>query len=518
MKIIVSMNAFKGSMSSRVACDLVAQGFLRGFPEATVHKKPMADGGDGTLEVLAGALAGVTHMVPVTGPYGEALEAPAVLFDEGSSALIESAKASGLALTRPQERDIRVAQSRGVGQLMLWAARMGVKHIVVGIGGTAMNDCGIGAVQAAGGLVLDARGKQVPPGTSGLGAVSRVSLGSMRETFRGIRITAVTDVVNPLLGPNGSTKVYGPQKGLKPSEIETVEEAMSLYANILLRDLGRDPSFTPMSGAGGGLAAGLWAFFGADLEKGSEYVMEKTGLPLLLKDADLIISGEGFVDSQTFMGKVPYAVCEKALEYGVPGIVLGGGLSPKVLEGYPPAFSALFDSTIGAMPLDTAVSLGPKTLSFQAEQIGKLARIFWLKRPTCQEICAGGVVIRPTQPGLDPEILFIQDRYGMMALPKGHLEPGESSEDAALREVCEETGIVASIIGSAGKTHYKFPRCEEVVHKTVQYYAMEPKGGNIKPQKGESTKVLWVKYSSLPDIKTYPDTRPMVDKALASIR
>ncbi len=517
MKIIVAMNAFKGSMSSQTACDLVAEGFLKGFPEALVLEKPMADGGDGTLEVLTRALGGEIHMVPVLGPYGKLLEAPVVLFNRGLGALIESAKASGLALTDPKERDIRNAQSLGVGQLMLWAARMGVKQIIVGIGGTAMNDCGIGAVQAAGGLVLDAQGRQAPPGTIGLGSVSRVSSGSISDSFAGIQVIGITDVANPLLGPNGATKVYGPQKGLGPAELETVEKSMASYASILSRDLGRDPSFAPMSGAGGGLAAGLWAFFGANLEKGSQYIMDKIGLPLLLQDADLIITGEGFVDSQTFMGKVPYAVCEKALEYGVPGVALGGGLSAGVLNGYPPAFSALFDTTIGAMSLDTAVSLGPKTLLFQAEQIGKLARIFWLGKPTRQEVCAGGIVIRQIESGFEPEILFIQDKYGMMSLPKGHLEPGETLEEAALREVCEETGVVARIKGPVGETRYRFPWRGEVVSKTVSYYRMEQKGGEIKPQEGESTQVVWVKRSSLSDIRTYRDTHFIVEKALSSV-
>ena len=258
MKIVVAMNAFKGSLTSQEATSLVAAGFKEGFREADVARMPMADGGDGTAGVLTAALGGQTVTVEVTGPYGGKVAAEVGVVNFGKTVIIESAKASGLALVPPDRRDIRKAQSRGVGELMLWAAEQGAKRIIVGIGGTAMNDGGIGAIQAAGGLVLDRDGVQVGPGLAGLSSVARVGLGAIAERFRGIEVVAACDVNNPMTGPDGSTAVYGPQKGLRDDEVVVVDRCMGEYAKIIGRDLGRDPSDVVGAGAGGSLGGALW--------------------------------------------------------------------------------------------------------------------------------------------------------------------------------------------------------------------------------------------------------------------
>lgn len=513
MRVIAAMNAFKGSMTSQAASRAVAHGFRKGFPEATMLEIPMADGGDGTLDVLVGALGGHVETVVVKGPYGSPVSAPIGLVETGSTAIIESAKASGLALAKPHERDVRIAQSSGVGQLMLWAARRGVKHIIVGVGGTAMNDGGIGAVLAAGGVIRDVHGCPVPPGTLGLASVHSVSLGDIPKNFKGVKVTVLADVMNLLVGPDGATSVYGPQKGITPEEIPSVDRDMGMYARILARDLGKDPSRMPMAGAGGGLAAGLWAFFDASLVQGSQYVIEKTGFRNLLRqDVHLVITGEGRVDSQTSSGKIPYAVAQEALETGVPCIVIGGGLSPAVVKEYPDEFVALFDSTIGPMSAEEAISMGADTLAFEARQIGSLARAFWLARPTRKETCAGGIVIR--EKGGIAEVLLIGDKYGMMALPKGHVDSHESFEEAAVREVSEETGLSVTITAYIGDVRYRFLSNEEVVEKTVHYYAMEAVGGEAKPQPGETTVVTWVALPDLPRVRTYRGTLSIVHRAL----
>jgi len=518
MKIVVAMNAFKGSLTSTEATLQVANGFKEGYREADVVQMPMADGGDGTLAVLTKALGGRTVDVPATGPYGDPVLAQVGILDFGKTAVIESANVSGLALVPPEKRDIRKARSTGVGELMAWAAEQGVKRIIVGIGGTAMNDGGIGAIQAAGGLVLDEDGKQVEPGLAGLASVASVSLGSIPERFKDIQVVAACDVVNPMTGPDGSTAVYGPQKGLLPEEVLEVDRHMSNYARIIARDLGRDPAGVAGAGAGGSLGGALWSFFGAQIQSGAQLVMEETGLLEEMDGADLVITGEGRVDFQTAKGKVPYAVARAAAERGVPAIVIGGGLGEDVVQGYPPEFSALFSSMLRPESVSEAMSRAGDNLRFCAEQIGKLARIFALSYPTCTDEAAGGIVVRTAgDRSLDSlEVLLIFDRYGFAAPPKGHIDPGETREQAAVREVFEETGIRASILKDIGCTRYRHPGRDGggPVQKTVHYFLMEATGGVLTPQPGETLGARWVKVSDLPKLKTYSSTCALIERAV----
>jgi glycerate kinase len=517
MRILVAMNAFKGSLSAREASSLVAEGLERGFREAEVVLLPLADGGDGTVQVLCASRGGQTVQVEVTGPLGRSVEALVGVLDGGRTVIIESAQASGLALIKDEERDARKAQSRGVGELMLWAARRGAKRIIVGVGGTAFNDGGIGAAQAAGGSVLDSEGRDVGPGTDGLFTVSAVSRGSIPESFRGIEAVAITDVTNPLYGPAGATRVYGPQKGLKPHEIDPVDEAMRRYGAILARDLGEDPSHFPGAGAGGGLGAGLRAFFGARFESGSRFVMEETGFFEKVRAADLVITGEGSIDSQTAQGKAPFTVAEAAYAAGVPVIALGGRLARDTISDYPPEFAALFSATVRPGTVDETMALARENLRFVAEQIGKLGRVFALSRARRRDAAAGGIVVRES--GGEPEVLLIEDRWGMIAPPKGHPEPGEAPEEAAVREIWEETGIKAVVAGDLGDVKYRyFDGDGEVVEKVVRYFLMTSAGGELRPQRGETRRVMWVKERDLEGLRAYRDTVAVVRRALKTYR
>lgn len=513
MKVLVAMNAFKGSLSSSEASSLVAQGFKRGYPEAEVREKPLADGGDGTVDILVRALGGRLETVKVTGPYGDPVKATVGIVDSGRTVVIESASCSGLALAPPKFRDIRIAQSRGVGELMLWAAKRGARKIIVGIGGTAMNDGGIGMAQAAGALVLDSSGTQVPDGLLGLFKVAKVGLGKIPDLFKDVEIVGVSDVNNPLVGPEGATKVYGPQKGLLPSETEKVDKEMAKYAQILGRDLGRDPRDVPMAGAGGGLGGALWAFFGAKLLEGASFILKETGALKDMNDAGLVITGEGKVDSQTKKGKVPFAVARAAAERQVPVIVLGGSLGDDILHDFPQEFSAVFSSTIAPVPLTVAMEKVTETLPFVAEQIGRISRVFALSHPVRREFSAGGIVVRGK--ASEPEILLIKDRFGYIAPPKGHVNQGETPQEAAIREVKEETGIDAVVEGYIGITRYAFFDDQgRVVEKLVHYYLMTPSTEKVKPQFEEVCDAVWVKKQDLSALKTYPNNREIVEKAL----
>lgn len=518
VKVLVGMNAFKGSLPAQKACALVAAGFRRGFPEARVVEIPLADGGDGTLDVLVGARSGTSQYMEVTGPYNQPVKCK-LGWLPGGTAVIESAACSGLALAAPEERDVFSATSYGVGQLMALAADRGARRVIVGIGGTAMNDGGIGMVQAAGGRVLDGEGRQVPRGIYGLRQVSRVEPGDIPERFKGIEVIGICDVDSPLTGPQGATWVYGPQKGLKGQELHEVDGYMDRYGQVLARDLGRDPRGLPRAGAGGGLAAALWAFFGASLVDGAGFILEETGFLDEIEGAALVITGEGRIDSQTQKGKVPYAVAKAGFERGVPVIALGGSLDGDVLTGYPPEFSAVFDSTTGPGTVCQAIEMAELSLPFVARQLAQLTRAVVLKGPVARrEVCAGGVVFRKRNGRR--EVLLIEDRFGYLALPKGHVDQGETLEQAALREVKEETGLDCEILAYAGPCTYRFfgsgdagnAGCS-VVEKTVHYYAMNHTGGALTPQPGETTRVMWVGVDDLSRIRSYPDTKPLIEKA-----
>lgn len=515
-KTVVAMNAFKGGMSAVEASSMVAEGFSRGFWEAQVVAAPMADGGDGTLEVLLKCRGGYVETVSVTGPYGQTVEAPLGFIDGGTTAVIESASCSGLALPYSGKRDVRIAQSRGVGELMLAAAKKGVKRIVVGIGGTAMNDGGLGAALAAGGEALDAAGDPVSAGVFGLRDVRRVSRGDIPRLFDGIEVVAITDVKNPLVGPEGATAVFGPQKGLSAGEVPLVDSYMANYAEALARDLGRNPKDLPMTGAGGGLAAGLWAFFGAELKDGAAFVAGAIDLPKIIEDASLVITGEGKVDSQTSMGKVPFAVASLAAEAGVPVVVIGGALGEEVVRGFPPEFAAVFDCTLRPMTVSEAVSEGPKNLLFVSEQIARLARACAVWRPTQTDLAVGGIAVRRDPDTGDREVLLIMDRFGMVAPPKGHPEEGETLEEAAEREVREETGLSVVSRAPIGSVRYRFPNPQGATEKVVHYFLMEVVGGEMTPQQGETLQVLWVNEKDLPGLRTYKDTHSIVKKALSA--
>jgi len=241
--------------------------------------------------------------------------------------------------------------------------------------------------------------------------------------------------------------------------------------------------------------------------------MAATGLPGLLADADLVITGEGAVDSQTARGKVPWAVAETASRFGVPTVVLGGGLSPDVISDLPREYEAAFSTTPRPISLDEALVGAADHLYFTSRQIASLGKVFRLARPERQDLSAGGVVVRDDGTAL--RVLLVEDRFGMIGIPKGHPEPMESLEDAALRETWEETGIRASIIGDLGEVSYRFLSYDDrVVAKTLRVFLMAEEGGKEVPQPGDTTRVMWATLEELQQMKRYKDTDAAVAKAL----
>jgi glycerate 2-kinase len=328
LRIVVAPNAFKGSLSALEAAEAIGQGVRVATPAADLVLVPIADGGDGTVDALVAATHGERRTRRVRGPLGDPVDAEYGLIDGSSTAVIEMAKAAGLALMPAEKRDPRVTTTYGVGELLQHAYDGGARHFIVGIGGSATNDGGAGMAQALGYHLLDDNGHELPPGGLALKRLARIHTGGVHADWKQAEVDVACDVTNPLTGPSGASAVYGPQKGATPEMVTELDAALKHFAEVIRRDLGVDVEQLPGAGAAGGLGAGLVAFTGARLRPGAEMVMEALHLDERLKGAHLVITGEGRLDSQTArFGKGPAAVARHARNAGIPVVAIGGGIA-----------------------------------------------------------------------------------------------------------------------------------------------------------------------------------------------
>jgi glycerate kinase len=328
MRIVIAPNAFKGSLSALDAAEAIAEGVRAAAPDADLVLVPIADGGDGTVDALVAATHGERRTLRVRGPLGDPVDAEYGVIDAGSTAVIEMAKAAGLALVPPARRDPRITTTYGVGELLQQAYDAGARHFIVGIGGSATNDGGAGMAQALGYHLLDENGHELPPGGLALKRLARIDVGGVRATWKAVEVDVACDVTNPLTGPNGASAVYGPQKGATPEMVAELDAALKRFAEVIRRYLGVDVEQLPGAGAAGGLGAGLVAFTGARLRPGAEMVMEALRLDERLVGAQLVITGEGRLDSQTArFGKGPAAVARHARRAAMPVVAIGGSVA-----------------------------------------------------------------------------------------------------------------------------------------------------------------------------------------------
>jgi len=328
MRIVIAPNAFKGSLSAIEAADAIAEGVRAALPDADLVLVPIADGGDGTVDALVAATHGERRTLRVRGPLGDPVDADYGLIDSRSTAVIEMAKAAGLALVPPGKRDPRITTTYGVGELLQHAYDAGARHFIVGIGGSATNDGGAGMAQALGYHLLDEKGLELPPGGLALKRLARIHVGGVHANWKDAEVDVACDVTNPLTGPSGASAVYGPQKGATPEMVAELDGALEHFAEIIRRDRGVDVEQLPGAGAAGGLGAGLVAFTGARLRPGAEMVMEALRLDERLAGAQLVITGEGRLDSQTArFGKGPAAVARHARNAGIPVVAIAGSIA-----------------------------------------------------------------------------------------------------------------------------------------------------------------------------------------------
>lgn len=321
MRVLIAPDKFKGTLTAVEVAGAMRRGVLRVQPDASVELCPVADGGDGTAETLCQALGGTCSSVVVSGPLGAPVDAPLYRLDDGR-VVIEMAQASGLALLG-RERDPLRASSFGTGEL-LGAALEQVSddgEVLVAIGGSASTDGGTGAARARGWRFLDAGGRDLEPGGGAL--VNLTAIEPPSDVPRA-QIRGVSDVDNPLLGPTGAARVFGPQKGASPDEVELLERGLCVLAERIAQDLGIELAWISGGGAAGGMGAGLVAFFGGALEPGFEAIAAAVNLRAALGRADLVLTGEGSLDEQSLAGKAPIGVSRMAAEAGVPCLAIAG--------------------------------------------------------------------------------------------------------------------------------------------------------------------------------------------------
>lgn len=375
MKLVIAPDSFKESLSALDVAEAIADGFRAIFPDADIVTLPVADGGEGTVEAMVAATGGRIVTLPVTGPLGRPVEAFYGITGDGTTAVVEMAAASGLMLVPPEKRDPRVTTTFGVGEILKAALDAGARRFIVGIGGSATNDGGAGMLQALGARLLDADGRDLPPGGAALARLARIDLAGLDARLRDARIDVACDVDNPLVGPKGASAVFGPQKGATPAIVAELDAALTTYAAVIARDLGAAVADRPGAGAAGGLGAGFAGVLGATLKPGVDIVLDAVGLDAIVRDADLVVTGEGRMDFQTVHGKTPIGVARVAKRHGKPVIALAGGLGRGVEAVHDHGIDAVFSVLNRISTLEEALAEGAANLRATARNIAATLKL-----------------------------------------------------------------------------------------------------------------------------------------------
>ena len=375
MKIVVAPDSFKESMSAKEVCDSIEKGLLSVSKDWEIVKVPMADGGEGTLEALVDATNGKIFNEKTLNPLGKEITSKFGILGGKNIAVIEMASTSGLELISPEKRNPYITTTYGTGQLMLKALEQNVEEIILGIGGSATNDGGAGMLQALGAKLLDENRDEIGFGGYELSKLDRIDFSSLDKRLKNIKILVACDVTNPLTGKDGSSYIFGKQKGATPEMIEILDRNLLHYSKIIKRDLGFDVNNVSGAGAAGGLGAGLLTL-GAVLKKGIDIVIEANELDKKVQGADLVITGEGSIDGQTRFGKTPYGVVTIAKKYNIPTIILAGNVGKDIDILYDYGFDTIFSIMQGVDSLENALKKGKENIERTAKNIGYFIKIF----------------------------------------------------------------------------------------------------------------------------------------------
>ncbi len=377
MNIVIATDSFKGSASSLEVAGFIEKGIRRVTPGANIVKLPLADGGEGTVEALTSTLEGRYVEREVTGPLGEKVKAKFGIIND-RIAVIEMAEASGLTLIKEEDKNPFITTTYGTGELIKAALDFDVKEILIGIGGSATNDGGVGMAQALGGSFKDADNLEIPFGARALERIQYIDLAGLDKRLDHTKITVLSDVTNPLCGENGASFVYGPQKGASSSEeIQELDSLLRSYGEKLEEKLGRTFIDVVGSGAAGGLGAGLMAFCNAEVNSGIEKILEIIRLREYVESADLVITGEGKMDFQSVQGKAPIGVAKIANAFKVPVVAVVGSEGDQANQVYKHGIDLVIDIINKPMKIQEAM----KNVEKLTEDAGeKVMRAYLLRK------------------------------------------------------------------------------------------------------------------------------------------
>lgn len=378
MKVTIAIDSLKGSLSSLEAGRAIGTGVKKAWPEAEVCVRPLADGGEGTVEAVTSAMGGEMVTLRATGPLGEPVDCVYGVIRESRTAVLEMAGAAGLTLLKDEERNPLKTTTYGVGEVIRDAVKRGCRHFLVGIGGSATNDGGIGMLQALGFGMLDKEGKQVPFGAQGLAVLERIEDGEVMPELRECTFRIACDVTNPLCGPQGCSAIYGPQKGADAEMIAEMDTWMEAYGALTEAKYPGMDSKTPGCGAAGGIGFAFYAFLGGVLESGIKIVLEETRLDDYVKDADIVVTGEGRLDGQTVMGKAPIGVAKTAKKYGKKVIAFSGSVTKDAIACNQEGIDAFFPILRRIVTLEEAMDADTarENMEDTSEQVFRLIRAF----------------------------------------------------------------------------------------------------------------------------------------------
>lgn len=375
MRFLIAPDSFKESLSAEEACEAVQRGIARVMPDAEFDLAPLADGGEGTGECLRRAWNAERQLCKICGPMESSIDAAFVLDTAHRRAVIETAACCGIMLVEPSLRNPLQATSRGVGEMMLAARKAGAHTLVVTLGGSVTNDGGIGMLQALGARITDRDGNPVPSGGQALTCVEQVDLTGCRENLQDVELVVLCDVSCRLLGPNGATRLFGPQKGASPAQIELLEAGMTRYARALQQACGVDVAALDGSGAAGGLGAALLALRSVVSVRvcgGADYLMHQMDIPNRIRQCDVVIVGEGSMDAQSLEGKLPIRIAELARESDRPVVAMVGSVwgAPETFRQH--GVDAVFCILRKVAPLDSVLRDAEQNLQYTAENFASV--------------------------------------------------------------------------------------------------------------------------------------------------
>ena len=374
MKTVIAIDSFKGSISTFESGEAVAEALALVYPDAEAMISPLADGGEGTVEAIVASQRGFLCGTRVSGPLGEEIRAEYGIIPDTKTAVIEMSAAAGLPLVPEDKRNPLYTTTYGVGELISHAIRSGCRKFIIGIGGSATNDGGVGMLSALGYEFTDEDGNPVPHGAIGVGSIKKISTEGALPELAECEFHIACDVKNPLCGEMGASAVYGPQKGATPDMVKTLDAYLAEYARLTKSILPHADESFPGAGAAGGIGFAFHAYLGATLESGIDIVVRESGLEKLIADADLVITGEGRLDEQTSMGKAPIGVARVAKKYGKTVIAFSGCVTDGAKECNANGIDAFFP--IPRAPITLSEAMNPdnayKNLRDTAEQVFRL--------------------------------------------------------------------------------------------------------------------------------------------------